>query len=81
MQFKFQFNTLFDRLLAQRMTINPQCQILQQFKYPRKGIHNSLDILKILKEGKIYDNYHDQQINSPKNYHLRNPFSFRVEQS
>ncbi|CAD8201009.1 unnamed protein product [Paramecium pentaurelia] len=81
MQFKFQFNTLFDRLLAQRMTINPQCQILQQFKYPRKGIHNSLDILKILKEDKIYDNYYDQQINSPKNCHLRNPFSFRVEQS
>ncbi|CAD8204645.1 unnamed protein product [Paramecium octaurelia] len=50
MQFKLRFNTLFDTVLAQRMTINPQCQIIQQFKYPQKVVYN----------------YYEQQSASPK---------------
>ncbi|CAD8090635.1 unnamed protein product [Paramecium sonneborni] len=79
-KFKVQFNTLFDRVLAQRLTINPQCQILQQFKYPRKSVHFSLDISKTIKEGKIYDNYYEQQNNNtPRKDYLKRTFSFRVE--
>ncbi|CAK56989.1 unnamed protein product (macronuclear) [Paramecium tetraurelia] len=80
MQFKFKFNTLFDRVLEQRMTINPQCQIIQQFKYPRKGVYNCLDILNIIKEGQIQDNYYEQQSANPKSYSSRRFFNFNVEQ-
>ncbi|CAD8170333.1 unnamed protein product [Paramecium octaurelia] len=81
MQFKAQFDTLFDRVLAQRKNINPQCQILQQFKYPRQSVHHALDILQILKEDKIQDNYYDQQTNNARKNFQRKTFSFRVESS
>ncbi|CAD8093859.1 unnamed protein product [Paramecium primaurelia] len=81
MQFKMQFDTLFDRVLTQKRDINPQCQILQQFKYPRQSVHHTLDILQILKEGKISDNYYEQQISNPRKFYQRKTFSFRVESS
>ncbi|CAD8109365.1 unnamed protein product [Paramecium sonneborni] len=59
-QFKILFDSLFDRVLSQTMTINPQCKILQQFKYPRKNTLNILKIQKLLKEGLIKDNFYEE---------------------
>ncbi|CAD8070780.1 unnamed protein product [Paramecium sonneborni] len=75
-KFKVQFNTLFDRVFAQRMTINPQCQILQQFKYPRKSLHLSLNLSRTIKEGEIKDNYHEKQIGNLRKLYKKRTFSF-----
>ncbi|CAK92707.1 unnamed protein product (macronuclear) [Paramecium tetraurelia] len=57
-QFKIQFDSLFDRVLTQTMTINPQCKILQQFKYPRNNTLYVLKMDKLLNEGLLKDDYY-----------------------
>ncbi|CAD8200352.1 unnamed protein product [Paramecium pentaurelia] len=79
-QFKVQFDSLFDRVLTKTMTINPQCKILQQFKYPRNNTINKINIEKILKEDLIKDNYYEQnKEKNNMNFFLKKSFSFKIE--
>ncbi|CAD8116539.1 unnamed protein product [Paramecium sonneborni] len=77
-QFKVLFDSLFDRVLTQTMTINPQCKILQKFKYPRKNTLYFLKIQRILKKDLIKDNL-DGKYNENWNkiFNLRTLFSLK----
>ncbi|CAD8198602.1 unnamed protein product [Paramecium pentaurelia] len=80
-QFKIKFDSLFDRVLTQTMTINPQCKILQQFKYPRNNTINVLQIQKLLIEGQIKDDYYVDNNNDYRNKKicLKKSFSLHIQ--
>ncbi|CAD8085818.1 unnamed protein product [Paramecium primaurelia] len=80
-QFKIKFDSLFDRVLTQTMTINPQCKILQQFKYPRNNTINVLQIQKLLIEGQIKDDYYVDNNNDHRNKKicLKKSFSLHIQ--
>ncbi|CAD8208132.1 unnamed protein product [Paramecium octaurelia] len=80
-QFKFQFDSLFDRVLTQTMTINPQCKILQQFKYPRNNKVHVLKIQNLLDQGLIKNDYYGDNNNDYRNkkQNLKRTFSLNIQ--
>ncbi|CAK61385.1 unnamed protein product (macronuclear) [Paramecium tetraurelia] len=80
-QFKIQFDSLFDRVLTQTMTINPQCKILQQFKYPKNNTVHVLKIKNLFDQGLIKDDYYGDINNDFRNkkLNLKRTFSLNIQ--